>query len=37
MQTTELQVAPGEEWPKAQGNLFCASQHVLVELPHDGT
>jgi hypothetical protein len=32
MQTTELQVALGQEWPKAQGAVFCASQHVLVEL-----
>jgi hypothetical protein len=33
MQTTELQVAPGQEWPEAQGDVFCASQHVLVEIP----
>jgi hypothetical protein len=33
MQTTELQVALGQGWPKEEGVVFCAPQHGLVELP----
>jgi hypothetical protein len=33
MQTTELQVELGQEWPKVEGVVFCAPQHGLVEFP----
>jgi hypothetical protein len=33
MQSTELQAALGQGLPNADSVAFCASQHVLVDLP----